>query len=135
MAHRVVQLVLLGAQEHAVADAGGRARLRAASEDEAYPGRRAVLGLVPFDRLCDQFAILVTAGHSGDHHRRQLAGNVELAAAAIDAAFRAHVAEERVQLALADGIEPEGAHDLALADAAASFGDEGEDFFPRRRFG
>src|SRR5450432_1093261 len=60
----------LHAQQCAVADTGGGARLRAARNVNADLGRFAAF-LIPFGGNCDQFAVAVTSGDVGHYGRRQ----------------------------------------------------------------
>ncbi len=62
---------LLDAQQRAVADAGRRARLRAARNMDADLRRLAAFLLIPFGGRRDQFAVAVASGDVGHHGRRQ----------------------------------------------------------------
>jgi hypothetical protein len=66
-----------------------------------------VLLLVPLGGSRDQLAILVAAGDVGDDDGRQFATHMETLALAAEAAFAAQIAQERIQLTLADRIESE----------------------------
>ena len=71
VADRVAVLAaLLGAGEHAVADAGDFNRPRFARNVQADARRFAMRLAVPFGRNGDQLAVRVALGHVGEHDRR-----------------------------------------------------------------
>ena len=78
----VLVAAVLDPQQDAVADAGDLVRPRAARNAHADFGGGAVLGLVPFGRNRDQFAVAVARRDVGDHDMGQGSGMVQLLAAA-----------------------------------------------------
>ncbi len=101
-------------------------------EGEADLGRLAVLGLVPFGGLGDELAVAVATGDLADDDLGQPSRELKTATAAVDFAFVAQPAHQLVQLGLAGGVEPEGAHDLAFRHAAAVLLNEGEQLLADR---
>ena len=63
----VLVAAILDPQQDAVADAGNLVRPRAAWNPDADLGGGAVLGLIPFGRDRDQFAVAVARRDVGDH--------------------------------------------------------------------
>ncbi len=123
----VVFAALLDPQQSAVADARDLAGARAARHAHADLRRRAVRLLVPFGRNRDQFAIGVAAADIGEHDLGQGAGMMQLLLALRDAALVGELAQRALELGAVGVLEPEGARDLARADAARLLADEGED--------
>ena len=120
---------LLDANERAVADAGDFARPRSPRRGDADDGRRAVRLLVPFGRPRQKFAVAVAAGDVGQHDGRQRAGMVQAFAAPIDDAFVAKLSQHAIERRAVRVLGAERARDLARADLAATFADEGDKLF------
>ena len=125
------RLVLLAAvldpQQDAVADAGNLVRPRAAWNPDADLGGGAVLGLIPFGRDRDQFAVAVARRDVGDHDMGQGPGMVQLLAALLDAALVRKLAQHRLEGGAVGVPQVEGARDLAGADFSGLLADEGDD--------
>ncbi len=88
-----------------------------------------VLFGVPLGRFGDQFAVAVAPLDVGEHDRRQLARPVNVLAAPIDDALDLQILEHLLQPDPVAALDVEGLRDLALADLAGRFGDEGDDLF------
>ena len=89
----VLVAAILDPQQDAVADAGNLVRPRAAWNPDADLRGGAVLGLIPFGRDRDQFAVAVARGDVGDHDMGQGPGMVQLLAALLDAALVGKLAQ------------------------------------------
>ena len=124
---------LLDADQRAVADAGDFARPRAARRGDMDDGRRAVGFLVPFGRPRQQFAVAVAAGDVGQHDRRQGAGMMQPLAPPVDQAFVGKFAQHAVERRAVGVLGAERARDLARADLAAAFADEGDQLVAGRK--
>jgi hypothetical protein len=83
---------LLGAREHAVADAGDFGWPRLARNWMRMRGGFA-MRLVPFGRHRDQLAVRVALGDVGQHDRGRAAGVVQLLAPPLDLAFVGRLAQ------------------------------------------
>ena len=130
VADRVAFLAgLLGAQQHAVADAGDLVRARLARNMDADARRLAVLLGVPFGRNRDQFAVAVALGDVGEHDGGQGAGVVQLLAPPLDLALVGKLAQHVLERGAVVVLQAEGARDLAHAGLALVRADEGEDVF------
>ena len=131
---RAVALIqLLDAHQRAVADAGGRARLRAARHVNADFWRGAAFLGVPFGGRGEQFAVGVAAGDVGDHGRRQGGGLVDFPSALGDGAFVGEFAQDALQLDAVGILQAELAGDFPRADLARIRTDEGDDGVPARK--
>ena len=119
--------LVLDPQQDAVADAGDLVGPRTARDAQADLGGGAVLGLIPFGRNRDQFAVAVARRDIGDHDMRQRPGMVQLLAALLDAAFVAEFAQHGLERGAVGVPEIEGARDLAGADLSGLLADEGDD--------
>ena len=64
-----------------------------------------------------------------DRHLGQLAGRRQLPPGAVDLAVLLQLLEQRLERNAVGALQMEGARDLALADRAFAFADEGEDLF------
>jgi hypothetical protein len=126
----VLVAAILDPQQDAVADAGNLVRPRAAWNPDADLGGGAVLGLIPFGRDRDQFAVAVARRDVGDHDMGQGSGMVQLLAALLDAALVRKLAQHRLEGGAVGVLQVEGARDLARADLSGLAGDEGEDLVP-----
>ena len=122
-------LVLLDADEGAVADAGGFAGLGAARRRDADHRRRAVRLFVPFGRPRQQLAVFISAGDVGEDDRRQRAGVMQAFAAPVDAAVLGEFAQHAIERRAVGVLGAELARDLARGDLAAALADEGDKFF------
>jgi hypothetical protein len=83
---------------------------------DADLGSGAVLGLIPFGRDRDQFAVAVARRDVGDHDMGQRPGMVQLLAALLDAAFVPELAQHGLERGAVGVLHAEGARDLAGAD-------------------
>ena len=104
------------AQQRAVADAGGGARLRTPGNMDADFRRLAAFDLVPFGRRRDQFAVGVAAadvGHQGGGQGGRLG---DLLAALFDRALVGEFAQDALQLDAVGVLQAEFPRDLAGAD-------------------
>ena len=119
-------LLLLDAQQRAVADAGDFARARPARHDDADDRRRAVGGLVPFGRPRQKFAVGIAAGDVGEHNGRQSAGIVQALAQTIDLACVGKLAQHAIERGAVGVLGAKRARDLARANLAAALTDKGD---------
>ena len=132
-AARAVFVRVLDADERAVADAGHFAGLGAARRCKADNRGRAVRVLVPFRRPRQKFAVGVAAGDVGEHHRGQGAAMMHALAAVLDLTLVGEFAQHVPQRRPVGVLGAEGAGDLAGADLAAMFANEGEKFLAGRQ--
>src|SRR5258708_26184974 len=112
----VALLQLLDAQQRAVADPGGRARLRTSGNMDADLRRLAVFDLIPLGGRCDQFAVAVASGDVGHHGRRQACGFAYFLAAFGDDAFVGQLAQDTFQFGAVGVLQAEFPRNLAGSD-------------------
>ena len=86
-----------------------------------------MLGLIPFGRDRDQFAVAVARRDVGDHDMGQGPGMVQLLAALLDAALVRKLAQHRLEGGAVGVPQVEGARDLAGADFSGLLADEGDE--------
>ena len=132
---RLIGIVGIGAErgdarEHAVADAGCRARIALALDHEDA-GRGAML-LVPRGGAGDELAVLVARDDLDDGDRRQGAGPHQLAPRSSDQPVIGHAAQELLQSDAVAALDPEGARDLPLAGLDVRGLEKVEDLLLRR---
>ena len=120
-----VGIGLLQRHQHAVAGGERPVDLLVVDDDDLGLG---VIGAL-VDRPRPQIAVGIGADHLHDGHLGQLAGRRQLLAIAVDLAFLLQLLEQRLERDAVRALQVEGARDLALADRAFAFADEGEDLF------
>src|SRR5262249_30713068 len=125
----IVVADLLDAQQRTIVHAGDFAR--PAAPRRAHPDlrRRPVRVLVPFGRHRDEFAVGLAARNVGEHDGRQVAGMMQLGAAALEPALVRQLPQHALERDAVTALDPEGACDLALARLAGVLADEGEEIF------
>jgi hypothetical protein len=116
----------LDAKECAIADACDFVGAGAARRLDADDWRRAMELFVPLGRARQKLAIAVAAGDVGENDWRQCAGVMQPFAPAIDPAFIGQIAQHALERGAIRILGAERARDLADADLAASFADEGD---------
>src|SRR5262249_25167496 len=121
----VLVAALFDPQQRAIADAGDLAWPRTARNVHANSGRWAVLGLVPFGRQRDQLAVAIARGDVREHDVGQAAGMMQPLAPALDDALIGKLAQHALERGAVGILEIERARDLAGADFARGFADEG----------
>ena len=109
---------MFDADQRAVADAAGLARLRPPRRYDMDHRRGAVRLLIPLGGARQKLAIAVAPGNVGQHDRRQRAGLVQALAPAIDVAVIGKLAQHAVERGAVGILGAEGFGDLARATLA-----------------
>jgi hypothetical protein len=126
MADAVIFINLVNSQEDAIANTGSFPRPCVARLMNADFRGRAMGGLVPLVRDCNEFPVAIAHRDIGEHRRGEGAGMMQLLVPLFDGALIGEFAQNALEVGAERILQPESARDLAGADFAGPIADEGE---------